>query len=754
MLREIRFYKLSIIFCFVFLPAHLHAQLQNETQNQAEVSDAPQEKKQGVALEPITVNGDVVEFSTETKEFTATGNVEVFYKGTKLTCQKLTLNSETKDAIAEGDARLDEKEGTIEGYRLKYNFQTKTGTIVNAGFRSNPYFGKARDFYKVSDAEFIVKKAYLTTCSLDNPHWRLKTRKINFFPGDKIQMKDAVFYAGTAPLLYLPTYNRSLKDPMMHVQVDVGKSKIWGPYVLSAWRYNLAENLTGRVYFDVRSKLGVAEGFGANYTTKGFGKGDFKYYYTQERDKTRRLNESVDVPKVFQRYLIRERHKWDINEQTNLIAEYYKIVDSRRMIMGSQEDFLKDYFFREYEKINQPPSYLTLHHSFNYSSVDLYLQKRVNRWYDPGYLERLPEVKYSMPSLQIGNTPFYFSSESSLGNFNKKNTSTSTPATNAANPDAHVNRLDTTNKFSFPAKVSFIQFTPFVSNRETFYDKDVFGNRISPRTVFSSGADMSTKIYRIFNIKSDLLGININGLRHIITPSTGYSYSHTPTILSSKLKQIDGVDSVSGSSNSASLSLSNKLQTKRNNQSVDLVDFLVTNTYTFKPKTGDKRGSSLGDFLYKLKILPYSWLRIEGDAAYNHSGASSSDSYRKFSNANYDVYFDFGEDRHFGFGQRYQRKGGNEITYSFKWRLNPKWKFSFYQRRMRGHAPTLNRGLKEQEYSITRDLHCWEVDMTYNGTKGKGSSLWFIFRIKAFPEMEFGYQQDYHVPKSGSPRNN
>ena len=745
---------LIITLSFLILPAQILAQIQPQGQLQTQTPDNPQDKKEGVTVEPIIVNGDVVEFSTETKEFTATGNVEVLYKGTKLTCQKLTLNSETKDAVAQGNARLDEKEGVIEGESLTYNFKNKAGIIIDAGFRSNPYFGKSKKADKVSDAEFIFRKGYISTCALDNPHWRLKSRRMNFFPDDKVQIKDAIFYAGTAPLMYLPTYNRSLKDPMMHVQVDAGKSKIWGPYVLSAWRYNLAENLTGRVYFDVRSKLGVAEGFGANYTTKGFGKGDFKYYYTQERDKTRRLNESVDTPKVFQRYLIRERHKWDINEQTNLITEYYKIIDSRRMVIGPQEDFLKDYFFREYEKVNQPASYLTLHHSFSYSSIDLYLQKRANRWYDPGYLERLPEVKYSIPSFQIGITPFYFSSDSSVGNYNKKNTSTSTPAANALNPDVHVNRLDTTNKFSLPMKASFIQFTPFVSNRETFYDKDVFGERISPRTVFSSGADMSTKFYRIFNIKSNLLGMNINGLRHIITPGSGYSYSHNPTILSSRLKQVDGVDSIAGSSNPASLSLSNKLQTKRNNQSVDLVDFLVSNTYTFKPKTGDKRGSNLGDFSYKLKILPYAWLRMEGDATYKHSGNRSDSGYKRFTNANYDVYFDFGQDRNFGFGQRYQRKGGNEITYSFKWRLNPKWKFSFYQRRMRGHAPSLNRGLKEQEYSIIRDLHCWEVDMTYNGTKGKGSSIWFIFRLKAFPEMEFGFQQDYHVPKTGTERNN
>ena len=55
--------------------------------------------------EPIIVNGDKIEYITEKKDFIATGNAEVNYKGTKLTCQKLTINTETKDAEAIGDAR-------------------------------------------------------------------------------------------------------------------------------------------------------------------------------------------------------------------------------------------------------------------------------------------------------------------------------------------------------------------------------------------------------------------------------------------------------------------------------------------------------------------------------------------------------------------------------------------------------------------------------------------------------------------------
>ena len=66
--------------------------------------------------------------------------------------------------------------------------------------------------------------------------------------------------------------------------------------------------------------IGVAGGIGANYNTEVFGKGDFKYYYTNEAPKD--LPESAAPREEFRRYFMRLRHKWDIDDKTNLLAEY------------------------------------------------------------------------------------------------------------------------------------------------------------------------------------------------------------------------------------------------------------------------------------------------------------------------------------------------------------------------------------------------------------------------------------------------
>lgn len=716
-----------LVLCFVFLAGSTFAE----------------EKKES----PIIINGDNVEYSTDNKEVTATGNIEVIYKGSKLTCSRLKVNMQTKEGLAEGDARLEDEKGAVTGEKIIYDFANKTGVILNADFRANPYFGKARKVEKVSDSEFIAKNGYFTTCSLDHPHYRFASKKINMFPGDKLLARQVTLYLGAVPLAYLPRYNYSMKEPIMHVQVEPGSRKDWGPYLLSAWRYNITDNVDGRVFLDYRNKLGWAEGFNLNYKTPAAGKGDFKFYYTNEKP----VDQPKGVPTEFQRYFMRWRHKWDIDARTNVTTEFFKITDQRRKDdtnYPANHSFLQDYFFREYELDSAPLSYALFHHAFNYSSLDLLLQTRTNHWFDQ--IEKKPEINYNLPSLQLGESPFYFESINQLGTYNKKG--------DALGNDLTDTRLDTKNTFSLPAKVAFIQFKPFVSSRQTFYDKGANDQNGIIRTIFYSGADMSTKFYRVFDTKTNFLGLDVNGLRHIITPSIGYLYTHLPTIPGSNLKQIDSVDSINRG-NTATLSLSNKLQTKRNGQSVDFVDFLITTDYVLDPKKGDnafltpREGeglkSNFSDILFKLKVLPYSWMRFESDATFEHSDHTNVN-YNKFSLANYDVIFDLSKERTFSIGQRYERKGKNEVTAGFNWRLSPKWKFGIYERFNLKKSSSLDYGFQEQEYTLTRDLHCWELDIALNKKEVSGTTIFFTFRLKAFPENDFGFDQAMTRKKSGA----
>jgi len=307
-------------------------------------------------------------------------------------------------------------------------------------------------------------------------------------------------------------------------------------------------------------------------------------------------------------------------------------------------------------------------------------------------------------------------------------------------PNVHVNRIDTTNKVSLPMKISFLQITPFTGIRETIYDADMNADARA-RTIFLTGADMSTKFYRVFDVKTNAFGLDINQLRHVITPTVGYAYDHKPTVRASALRQIDSVDDISYSNNRFSLGLTNALQTKRDKKSVDLVLLNVTSTYYLRPKAGP--GSYLDDISFDLEAKPYSWVSFMSDGVYSHR-------YEYFKNLNYDLSFNFASERSLGIGQRCLHGGSNEITFSFDWRMTPKWKFGLYERYRMNEVPGYPRGMRYQEYRATRDLHCWQMQMAYTVEPDHGTGIWIILSLKAFPETAFKFDQTYHAPKSGA----
>ncbi|MDP8259727.1 MAG: LPS assembly protein LptD [Candidatus Gygaella obscura] len=670
--------------------------------------------------EPYIVKGDKMEYTQAENIVIIDGDAVIIHKGSKLTADKITYNNLTHDARAQGDVRLVFESGVLTGENVVYNFDSKIGYVLNANLYADPFYLQAPIIDKIDENEFGMKRGYFTTCNHDKVHWRIKSKKIDVYPDDRITAKSSIFFIGNIPLFYFPRFTQNLKENVLRVQVEPGYSKDWGMYLLTAWRYYVSENLMGRIHVDFREKKDMAVGIDAKYDTVKYGKGILRTYYMNERDAKRDHfwekwtdEESLGADET-ERFRVQLRHIWDIDETSQLIGEYNKLHDSQ---------VIKDYFFdQEYEQEETEDTYLQLTKNYRYSTLSAYLNKRVNRF--ESITEKLPELKLDTSSFKILDSPFYVKNNSTASYLHSTNA-------NSAEDDV-MKKVDTYTEIAMPFKVLFFELRPYFGSRQTYFSKDVDGASISPRVVNYNGISLNTKFYRLFDLVSDFAGFDINRLRHIISPTIEYDYTHNPTIGPDRLAEL-GNDNIE-KSKSITLSLENKLQTKRNNKSVDLIRFILDSTYDLTPKTKRR----LSDVGADLEIIPYDWLEINADAGYDTTE-------HWFKTVNFDLTAKPFDRWSASIGHRYERKGTKELTTDFKYRLNPLWKFRFYHRYQFATGDLL-----EQEYGITRDLHCWFMDINYNVNRSKGETIWVVFRLKAFPETEFGFEQDHHAPKSGS----
>lgn len=676
-----------------------------------------QEKK-----EPIVVDGDKVEFFSESKEIVAEGNVIINYQGSILTCDKIKVNTLTKDALAEGKVHVVSKKGEISGDRVEYNFDKSEGKIINGDIKSDPFYGKGKIIERINANEFRVNKGYITTCNLAHPHYRFQAKRIEVFPEKKVIARNVILKVGKLPIFYIPKFVQRLDEKRPRVRIIPGSSKDWGYFLLQAWRYDFNQYLNGRFHIDYREKKDLAWGWDNYFDSPLLGMGVFRTYYMNERNI--HSKHFYDVPRDTtekERFRIQLLQSKKINAETNMILQFNRMRD---------ENFVKDYFYPEYEKDYKPDSYLLLTNARPYYSLNMLVRKRFNRYF--AETERLPELKLDVPSYKLGSSHFYFVNNSSSAILEKKGAAPS-------DLKQKIFRFDTYNEFSHQKKIAFIETRPYIGLRETFFSKDISSDRDTLRNVLYSGVSLSTKFYRMFNANHESLFLKFHNLRHIITPSVSYGYIRKPNIETANLIQYDDIDSIDKGS-SLSFSLENKLQTKRKTATVDFLRFINSISYTFKhaAEAGGRLSSNINS---DLEFLPNEWIRLDIDSVYNRQK-------RYFSTVNLDIFLhdtNTPERWSFGLGRRYERKSSNQITTELNYRPNDKWKFRIYER----WYPRFD-NLIEQDYTLVKDLHCWEMEINYNVTRGTGSTIWLIMRLKAFPEMAFDYNKDYHRRKAGS----
>ncbi|MDP8299968.1 MAG: LPS assembly protein LptD [Candidatus Tantalella remota] len=687
----------------------------------------------------IIVDGDKVEYFEKDGKIVAEGDVSITYGDVKLSCDRIEVNTKARQALCEGNVLIEQPGRTLSGDRIRYDFAAKRGEIVGAEVEAFPWFGQAEETGKVGDNEYVLKKGFISTCDLDLPHYRLKANEIRIFPNDKVIAKNVTAYIGKVPVLWFPYYYQPMIQTKAKVQFIPGSTSDWGYFLLSAWRMHIKGNSKADILFDYRTKKGFAGGANLYYKMEdfgmeGLGEGMLRAYFINQNgwgtyDPTEYRDEGTEEK---WRRRIQWKHRLDFDPETTGMLEFNKMSD---------ENVLKDYFYNEYEETNSVPrNYISVVSAKNNYTFSLTANKRFNDFYT--VVQRLPELKLEIPDQRLWKTPIYYTSESSATYFDKQ-------YKNDESPTEKVGRLDSVHRFSYVANVGPLNLTPYAFYRGTAYERDKIESKAKFRNIFGGGIDTFMRFHKVYDVNSNVWGLNINGLRHIVVPSVNYFYRQQPNVDKNKLYQMDEIDALE-KENKITLSLENKLQTKRGEDlqaSVDLVRSIVSIDYEFRMKKNNyqfQEGGGFRNLKLDLELSPNGWFYVDnkleitpGNQAIKTGSVEAS--IRPNRNFRLDL------------GYRYEKMTPdprNQLTFELGYVFNPKWRFDWYER-----FDLHKTEIEEQQFSIVRDLHCWEVEVTYD-LKGDDIfkddfTFWVAFRVKAFPDLNIGLNRSFEKRPPG-----
>ena len=676
-----------------------------------------------------------------------TNGIFIDYKGTILTADSVFVDRNSGEAIADGHVHIQQGDEIWVGDHIRYNFNTHQMTAEQFRAGRSPIFMEGEGLHgdvvsnQLAHGTYSATNGVITADDVKKPAVKIRAHRIKITPGKKVQAWHAVLYAGDVPLFYFPYYERNLGPHANNFDFVPGYRSLYGPFILGSYRWYLNDELDGKIHLDYREKRGVGAGPDFNYHLGQWGEGTLSYYYTHDDNaSTNFINAPV--------YENRQRLNFSYLGMPSTNLEVRSQVRYQ-----SDAGVVRDFFEGEYREDPQPNTFIEADKLLGNFSIDVLTQPRVNDFYET--VERLPDVRLTGFQQQLWNSPFYYNSESSAGYYRRLFAETNGFMTTSNNFEA--GRADTYHQITLPETLfGWLNITPRVGGRFTYYSEASGPGATTEelyRKVFNTGAEVSFKASRLWpEVKSSFL--DLDGLRHIIEPSVNYVYVPKPNDTPDQLPQFDyelpslrllpidfpeynSIDSID-SENVLRFGLRNQLQTKRDGQVQDLLDWQLYADWRLKPRL-DQR--TYGDLYSDMTLSPRSWIRLDSQTRFDLNTRNWRMLLHTLTLQPSDVWS-------WTLGHFYLRddfrpvptalgQGANVFTSALFFRLNENW-----STRAVHHFDVRSGRLQEQYYSIYRDLRSWTAALTAgvrdNGTGPKDYSIGFTFSFKASPKFGVG----------------
>ncbi|MFV1995578.1 MAG: LptA/OstA family protein, partial [Verrucomicrobiales bacterium] len=345
---------LPAVLSIVFLSA-LRAQ-----DDAAPVGDAAPAEVDDLATLASNVQIDSLETSYDqaTGVASAVGDVKISYGDVEISSNDAQYHRTSGDIFANGDVTI-YKDGILyRGESVIYNIQT--GKITANHIRSGvgPMFYDAGEMTLESDEIDIIATTgtMFTTHDAENPNYRIKAKRIEIYPEDRIVFRNLTVYAGKVPVFWLPYLSQPF-DEELGYSFTPGYASRWGTFLLNQYGFLVGDHTLAKLHLDLRSKRGIGTGIDLismrHHDNPNFGQ--LRLYYASDSDASINFSSSLRPTTDPNRYLVGLQHRIYLPgpEESTL----YLDVD---LNITSDEFFWEDFYPAEYLVNPRPDNMINL----------------------------------------------------------------------------------------------------------------------------------------------------------------------------------------------------------------------------------------------------------------------------------------------------------------------------------------------------------------------------------------------------------
>lgn len=486
---------------------------------------------------PVEINADETRF--ENGLAVGENNVVIRYGATTIYCDYAQYNPDTRDALLKGNIRIYRDGQLFVGERAVFNFETKTLRAADFHGETYPFKFATDSLSSIGPNAFEARDALLTTSDSSKPDYYLKARTVRIYPKDRVVFSNVMLYVGKTPVFWFPYLYQSL-DKETSFLLTPGYQSVWGGYLLTRYTFPIAENVSGRLRLDLRTRRGAAVGFDSDFKFGDHKESWGKFISYFANDTSPDTNDTSYARKT----ISHSRYRVSLQSRASITDDISANIDINKL---SDPLFLQDFHQNEFRTNPQPDNVVSLTKWDEDYTVTAIVRKQLNNFFET--TERLPEFALDIKRHELFDSPIFYEGETGVAHLNRNF------ANGSSFPDYSTTRLDSFVQFLYPKTYfGWLSFIPRVGIRGDYYSSGgetgqfidtgptpnaLFATPTSStatlplvkggsvfRPVVAAGFEASTKFSRPFEgAQSRAWGLD--GLLHIIQPYTDFSYVYS-----------------------------------------------------------------------------------------------------------------------------------------------------------------------------------------------------------------------------------
>jgi len=757
--------------------------------------------RDSVSFDTTTYSGSVIDYDFSKSRIALNNNSSLHYQDMILRAGIINYDINSRILTAEGlkDDSTGEVsqlpvviQGTeeLDGVKMSYNLETKKGQVSRAKtVYENAYYNSEK-IRQISDQEMLVSQGNYTSCDRDDDtHYHFHSNKMKMIGKDKVVARPVILYIGEIPVFGIPYYVFPIRKGRHSgfLTFEIGNFERGERFIRNVGYYWAASD-----YWDLESSLDFYENVriilneSVRYNLRYVLNGSIGVNYARET--------------AWTNYRQRVKTRWRLNLSHNqTISPSVKLTALGSFM--SDKNFIADNSYDPNDRLNRTVrSNATLSKRWKSSSLVISADQSWNLDTDDRR-ELLPSIRFSRSSLPIFPDPsrsvkkkrtkpweeveapkkrfyhdIYFSFSTSGQNLIQK-----VNPTDSTHFWKRFQTVHTTASLSSPQKIlGFLTVEPRTNVTHTIYHVDwnqEVGNlgletdRIFTRETYDLGIGANTILYG--TVYPNLLGVT--GLRHVITPSIGYTF--TPEVDNNeKYRDYTGVGATSRRSKRISYSLNNLFQTKyasgESEKKLDLFTMNFSGSYDFTEeirKWGNPALSIRTSALPNLSVTytsGYSFYNYDDTrrsltnprltnisisssfrSGYRQGGGDSGDNEDDFRGtaggrspwntpgrrgaASSQAGFDFTVSHRYTITKTAVTTNKTQwLDFALNLKPTTSWNMSYENR-----YSIEDKNIASQSLVITRDMHCWEGSFVWIPT-GPTAGYYVKINIKTLPDIK------------------